>query len=122
MLWHHARTRPLTAHHAAWTASGWTASALDEMPGCRTAAAILTRRRLLLHPRGRAPLTVTTEPHREQGRSRHADPTAVVSAVHAWLAAGPPPGARQALLCDTGRVTVRVHLAPAEERDLDYEV
>ncbi|MFJ3847721.1 translation initiation factor 2 [Streptomyces albidoflavus] len=83
VLWHHARTRPLTGHHAAWTASGWTASALDEMPGCRTAAAILTRDRLLLRPRGRAPLTVTIEPDREQGRSRHADPTAVVSAVHA---------------------------------------
>ncbi|MEW2725861.1 translation initiation factor 2 [Streptomyces albidoflavus] len=122
VVWHHARTRPLTGHHAAWTASGWTASALDEMPGCRTAAAILTRDRLLLRPRGRAPLTVTIEPDREQGRSRHADPTAVVSAVHAWLAAGPPPGARGTLLCDTGPVAVRVHLAPAEDRDLDYEV
>ncbi|WP_416237989.1 translation initiation factor 2 [Streptomyces sp. FT1] len=122
VVWHHARTRPLTGHHAAWTASGWTASALDEMPGCRTAAAILTRDRLLLRPRGRAPLTVTIEPDREQGRSRHADPTAVVSAVHAWLASGPPPGARGTLLCDTGPVAVRVHLAPAEDRDLDYEV
>ncbi|MGW8657823.1 translation initiation factor 2 [Streptomyces diastaticus] len=122
VLWQHARTRPAPAHHTAWTASGWTASVLEEMPGCRTAAAVLSRGQVLLRHRDAGLLSVTTKPHRGQGRVHHVDPTAVISAVHAWLAGGPPPRSPRTLLCDTGPVPVPVHLAPAGEKELDYEL
>ncbi|MFZ4296593.1 translation initiation factor 2 [Streptomyces cinereoruber] len=112
----------------AWTAAGWTAFALEEHPGRRTAAAVLTPDRVLLRHHAAGPLSVRVEPCRTAGRVLRADPAAVVSAVHAWLAAdtahtAPGKGAHPVtLVCDIGGLRVRVHLAPADEADLDHEL
>ncbi|WP_445402288.1 translation initiation factor 2 [Streptomyces sp. LE64] len=120
VVWRRARDAAAGAGTPAWTAEGWTAHALAESPGCRTAVAVLTPGRALLRSRTAGTFSLRVEPHRAAGRVAHADPAAVASAVHAWLgpgAAGTPPGS---LWCDTGPLSVRVHLAPAEPDDLDY--
>ncbi|MES9505770.1 translation initiation factor 2 [Streptomyces sp. NPDC000609] len=109
-------------HSVVWTAAGWTAHALAEAPGCRTAAAVLTPRRCLVRHRTAGLISIRVEPHREGGRVAHADPTAVVSAVHAWLGARADWSLPVSLVCDTGPVTVCVSLGPAHADDLDYEL
>ncbi|MEU3072669.1 translation initiation factor 2 [Streptomyces laurentii] len=107
----------------AWTAGGWTAHALDEFPGCRTAAAILSADRCLLRHHRAGPLLVHVEPQRSAGRVARPDPVAVVSAVHAWLGATPEPRLPAVLSCAIGPVTVRVRVDAARPADLDaYEL
>ncbi|WP_053645952.1 MULTISPECIES: hypothetical protein [unclassified Streptomyces] len=121
-------TRPASAAPAAWTAAGWTAAVQDEFPGCRTAAAVLTPDRVLLRHHTAGTLSVRVEPCRASGRILRADPAAVVSAVHAWLApdaTGSAPGEGDppvTLVCDTGGLRVRVRLSAADGADLDHEL
>ncbi|MFF1646853.1 translation initiation factor 2 [Streptomyces sp. NPDC058240] len=122
LLWCRARTASPAVQHTVWTAEGWTAHVLEEAPGCRTAAAILSPRRCLLRHRKAGLLSLRVEPHRDRGRVSHTDPTAVVSAVHAWLSANTNWSLPVSLLCDTGPAAVRVHLSPANADDLDYEL
>ncbi|MFJ7630639.1 translation initiation factor 2 [Streptomyces sp. NPDC097595] len=122
LLWRRARAVGPTVQHTAWTAEGWTAHVLEEAPGCRTAAAILSPQRCLLRNRTAGLLSLRVEPHRDRGHVSHTDPTAVVSAVHAWLSANTNWSLPVPLLCDTGPMTVRVHLNPADADDLDYEL
>ncbi|MGW2588249.1 translation initiation factor 2 [Streptomyces virginiae] len=122
VLWRRAGDPAPGPHAAVWTAAGWTAHVLAEAPGCRTAAAVLTSRRCLVRHRTAGLISIRLEPQRDGGRVSDADPTAVVSAVHTWLSARVHWSPPVSLLCDTGPVTVRVHLDPAHVDDLDYEL
>ncbi|MEU9608269.1 translation initiation factor 2 [Streptomyces sp. NPDC048057] len=122
VLWRRAADAAVRPRSSTWTADGWTAHALAEAPLCRTAVAVLTTRRCLLRHRTAGLLSLRLEPHRAGGRVSYADPVAVASAVHAWLGRGPAPTLPASLLCDTGPVTVRVHLTPVDTDDLNYEL
>ncbi|MEV6400509.1 translation initiation factor 2 [Streptomyces sp. NPDC051907] len=122
VLWRRASAASPTSHGSTWTAAGWTARILDEAPGCRTAAAVLTPTRCLVRHRAAGPLSVRIEPHRVTGRVLRPDPAAVVSAVHAWLGSTARWAAPVSLVCDTGPLAVRVHLTQADAADLDYEL
>ncbi|WP_116212754.1 translation initiation factor 2 [Streptomyces olivoreticuli] len=122
VLWRRARTAAPAPHSSTWTAAGWTARMLDEAPMCRTAAAILTPERCLVRHRSAGLLSVRVEPCRTTGRVLRADPAAVVSAVHSWLYETPRWAPPVTLVCDTGPLTVRVRLTPADGADLAYEL
>ncbi|MGW1076531.1 translation initiation factor 2 [Streptomyces sp. NPDC002537] len=122
VLWCRARPASTAPHTSAWTAGGWTARMLDEAPGCRTAAAILTPERCVIRHHSAGPLSVRIEPCKTAGRVLRPDPAAVVSAVHAWLGATARWTPPVSLVCDVGPLTVRVDLAPADEADLGHEL
>ncbi|MFB6518481.1 translation initiation factor 2 [Streptomyces sp. NPDC056401] len=122
VLWRRAGDAAPGPYSVVWTAAGWTAHALAEAQVCRTAAAILTPRRCLVRHRTAGLISVRVEPHRDGGQLSQADPTAVVSAVHAWLNSHPGWSSPVSLLCHTGPITVAVHLTPAHTDDLDYEL
>ena len=121
VLWRLAADGSPYAHATAWTADGWTTRVLADAPACRTAVAILTRRRCLLRHRTAGAVSLRIVPHQEAGRVAYADPTAVASAVHAWLSRNAAHPLPVSLRCDTGPISVRVHLARADADDLDYE-
>ncbi|MGK5638700.1 translation initiation factor 2 [Streptomyces sp. URMC 126] len=123
VLWR--RSRPAAAdapHTSAWTAGGWTARMLDDAPYCGTAAAVLTPERCLLRHRSAGTFRLRVEPHRSGGRIVRADPAAVVTAVHSWLATRPEPAPPVTLVCDVGPFSVRAVLEPADDADLDHEL
>ncbi|MFH8344248.1 translation initiation factor 2 [Streptomyces sp. NPDC018045] len=122
VLWRRASHQAPALPGGAWTADGWTARILDEYPGCRTAAAVLTPTRCLVRHRTAGPLSVRIAPHRADGQVLRPDPAAVVSAVHAWLGSAARPEPPVSLVCDTGPLTVRVHLTAAHATDLGYEL
>ncbi|WP_435851442.1 translation initiation factor 2 [Streptomyces thermolilacinus] len=122
VLWRRAGDRAAPLQRTAWTAGGWTAHALEESPACRTAAAVLARDRVLLRSRSAGLLTARVEPCRSGGRVSYPDPSAVVSAVYAWLGARTGHTAAATVVCDTGPVAVRVHLDSVRRDDLDYEL
>ncbi|MBO0819495.1 MAG: hypothetical protein J2P26_01445, partial [Nocardiopsaceae bacterium] len=80
---------PSAPHSETWTADGWTARVLDDYPGCRTAAVILSPELGVARTRAGSFLTVRIEPRQAGGRIVHTDPAAVLSAVHEWLARDP---------------------------------
>ncbi|WSV69352.1 translation initiation factor 2 [Streptomyces sp. NBC_01012] len=121
LLWRSPRTAHAQSHSTAWTAAGWTAHVMAEAPHCRTAVAVLTPGRCLVRHRTAGLISLRIEPDRNAGRVSYADPAAVASAVHTWLGTGAAHVPSAPLLCDTGPVTVRVHLVPADPDDLDYE-
>ncbi|MBF6053743.1 translation initiation factor 2 [Streptomyces eurocidicus] len=122
VLWRRKEDTAPRTRATVWTASGWTAHVLAEAPGCRTAVAVLTRRRCLLRHRKAGLLHLRMEPRHDAGRVSYADPVAVASAVHVWLGANATRALPVWLTCDIGPVAVRVHLAPADTDDLDYEL
>ncbi|RBM12660.1 translation initiation factor 2 [Streptomyces sp. PT12] len=86
LLYRRADQPPAAAtHRSAWTVEGWTARVLDDYPGCRTAAVILSPAHCVARTRSGTPVSVRIEPRTENGRVLYADPAAVLSAVHAWL-------------------------------------
>lgn len=105
-----------TPHGAAWTAGGWTAHALAEYPACGAAAAVLSPELCAVRVRGHGLLlAVRIAPRQEAGRVVHADPAAVLSAVHAWSLRHPEPPA--ALTCLLGDRPFRVTLSPATDSE-----
>ncbi|MFH8471988.1 translation initiation factor 2 [Streptomyces sp. NPDC018000] len=122
VLWRRADSTTAPSGRTAWTAEGWTAQAMEESPSCRTAAAILTRSRVLIRHRSAGLLTARVEPSRNGGRISYPDPSLVVSAVHAWLGDRTDPASAVTLVCDAGSVAARVHLDTAHPDDLDYEL
>ncbi|WP_246430263.1 translation initiation factor 2 [Streptomyces rectiverticillatus] len=122
VLWRRARPASPAPHTSTWTAAGWTARVLEEAPGCRTAAAVLSPERCLVRHRSAGTFSVRIEACRTSDRVRRTDPGAVVSAVHAWLGATSQWRLPVRLFCDIGPLTVRVRLAPADEADLAYEL
>ncbi|MEV6977733.1 translation initiation factor 2 [Kitasatospora sp. NPDC093806] len=110
-------------HREYRTAADWTAEALAEHPGCRTAAAVLSPTRCLVRRPDREPFTVRIEPHRADGRVRYTDPAVVLSAVRAWLGAHPGrPLPAAALVCRTADTPYRFHLAPAADSELQQGI
>ncbi|MET9557163.1 translation initiation factor 2 [Streptomyces sp. NPDC006645] len=107
------RTSP-APYRVEWTVAGWTAHILDSYPGCRTAGAVLSPVHCVVRVRGGALLSVRIEPPTEHGRIVHSDPAAVLSAVHARLAA---PGAKVAAVsrvtCVLGGRRYEARLSPA---------
>ncbi|MEW1722976.1 translation initiation factor 2 [Streptomyces sp. NPDC093109] len=112
-----------------WTVATWTAHILAELPGCRTAAAVLAhdhcvlRRRASPHAEGADLLSVrisAAEPPRGEPLVR-VDPAAVLCGVHDWLEthpggpAGPGPVLPVTLDCVVGGRRVAVMLAGAAD-------
>ncbi|MGW2251665.1 translation initiation factor 2 [Kitasatospora sp. NPDC001660] len=106
-------------HQEYRTAGDWTAEVLDEYPGCRTAAVVLSPAACLVRRDGAEPFTVRVGPTRAGALIRLADPAAVLSAVHAWLGVRPLalPGSLTARISGTD---YRVDLAPATGAELDH--
>lgn len=94
---------------------GWTARALADYPGCRTAAVILPDGRCLLRVRGGGLLSVS--PRAASGSGGRVRPDAlpaVLSAAYAWLTRRPgPPPLPATLRCLAGPLTIRVQLSEA---------
>ncbi|ONK09512.1 translation initiation factor 2 [Streptomyces sp. MP131-18] len=108
------RARPpseAAPHRSVWTVDGWTAHILDDYPGCRTAAVILSPTQCVARTRSGTPVSVHIEPRTENGRVLYADPAAVLSAVHAWLLGYDDLPA--VLTCVSGGRGFAVSLAPA---------
>ncbi|MGW4379961.1 translation initiation factor 2 [Kitasatospora sp. NPDC004531] len=105
-----------------WTVAGWTAHVLAELPSCVTAAAVLSDDRCVLRHRRRGALTVQLAPARSAGRIHRIDPTAAVSAVHAWLGGHPADDRPVELDCVLGALTARLTVRPALPEELDAEL
>ncbi|UGY90785.1 translation initiation factor 2 [Streptomyces gobiensis] len=94
------------------TADGWTARTLDAYPGCRTAAAALTAHHYALrarYVRDGALLSARIE----EPTAR--DSAAVLSGLHAWLAADPHPVLPARVRCVVAGQAVAVRLALASD-------
>ncbi|WSL46061.1 translation initiation factor 2 [Streptomyces sp. NBC_01267] len=116
------RTAVPHPHTAAPTAAGWTARALADHPGHRTAAAELTASRWLLRRPETPLLLLRIEPCRTGDRVVRTDPAAVLSGVHAWLTDNPYPRLPTTLHCRVGGQVYRARLAPATDEEADHEL
>ncbi|MET8700839.1 translation initiation factor 2 [Kitasatospora sp. NPDC004723] len=105
-------------HHEYRTAADWTAEALADHPGCRTAAVVLSPTRCLVRRRNGEPLTLRIDPHRTAGRVRYTDPAAALSAVHTFLGGQHPP--TTPLTCRINGTPYRLRLTPATTADLQH--
>ncbi|MFJ1754056.1 translation initiation factor 2 [Kitasatospora sp. NPDC088134] len=107
-----------------WSVAGWAAHVLDELPGCRIAAALLSHERCLLVHRHHGAFALHVPPYRADGRIRRIDPDAAVSAVYAWLVAHPRLVGELPveIECTVDTVTVRLELGAADPEDLDAEL
>ncbi len=127
VLWQCARptgTADPRRASSTWTAAGWTTHVLEEAPRCRTVAAVLSAERCLLRHRSHGLLSIRIEPQRAGGRMSRIDPVAAVSAVHAWLGTAAPAvhSVPVVLTCETGPLSVLVHVTPPIPEDLDHEL
>ncbi|MFJ3799953.1 translation initiation factor 2 [Streptomyces sp. NPDC090088] len=104
------------SHGTFWTAAGWTARVLEDYPGCRTAAVIVSSSLCLLRRRAGTLLTVRIAPCRSGDRVTYADPAAVLSAVHAWLGShtGPTP-LSGTVTCSVGGLAFRAEISAATD-------
>ncbi|MFB7476905.1 translation initiation factor 2 [Kitasatospora sp. NPDC056184] len=121
LLYRRANSAPTpdTAHHHEYrTAADWTAEALADHPGCRTAAVVLSPTRCLVRRPNSAPFTVRIDPHRTTGRVRYTDPAAALSAVHTLLGTQQAPATT--LTCRIDGTPYRLHLDTATEADLQH--
>ncbi|WP_344343501.1 translation initiation factor 2, partial [Kitasatospora putterlickiae] len=103
-------------HHEYRTAAAWTAEALADHPGCRTAAVILSPTHCLVRRPTGEPFTLRITPHRTTARVRYPDPAAALSALHAALGTTqhPPP---TPLTCRIADTPYHLHLTPASPPD-----
>ncbi|GAA2109800.1 hypothetical protein GCM10009759_50800 [Kitasatospora saccharophila] len=106
-----------------WSAAGWAAHVLDELPSCRAAAALLSPGRCLLVHRRLGAFALRVPPHRADGRVARVDPAAAASAAYAWLVSRPHPAGELPveLTCAVGRSTARLELTAAGPEELDAE-
>jgi hypothetical protein len=115
LIYRRPAATPLAPLQAAWTVEGWTDRVLEDYPGCRTAAVILSSTACVLRTRSGLLAALELEPLRENERVVYADPAAALSAAHAWLSADSslPAG----LTCAVGGrgFAVRLRAATAEE-------
>ncbi|MER8000449.1 translation initiation factor 2 [Streptomyces sp. NPDC095613] len=122
------RARPATgpephARDAVWTAGGWTTYALEEYPGCRTAAAVLTHDHgVLRRAEHRDALSVRLAAHASPEPWVRPDPAAVLSCVHAWLEANESPALPVSLDCLVGGRRTTVLLTYATETETHAEL
>jgi hypothetical protein len=115
LLYRRTASSAPTAYSLAWTADAWTANVLENYPGCRTAAVIMTPSLCLARTRNGPLLAVHIDPWRDNGRVVRTDPAAILSAVHAWLAAYPQPPAAITCLVGEHAFPVRLTLATPED-------
>ncbi|WP_380280743.1 translation initiation factor 2 [Kitasatospora purpeofusca] len=123
LLYRRANSAPApdTAHHHEYrTAADWTAEALADHPGCRTAAVVLSPTRCLVRRPNGEPFTLRIEPHRTTGtgRVRYTDPAAALCALHALLGAQHTPATT--LTCRIDGTPYRLHLDTPAEADLQH--
>ncbi|GAA4240119.1 hypothetical protein GCM10022254_63690 [Actinomadura meridiana] len=111
LLYRRAEHSPESVYGLAWTVEAWLADVLENFPGCRTAAVIMSPSLSLTRRRGGPILTVSIGPCREDGRIMRTDPAAILSAVHAWLSSHPDPPA--AITCEIGPYSFPVRISPA---------
>ncbi|MDT3399124.1 translation initiation factor 2 [Streptomyces sp. B1866] len=117
LLYRRARPPLAAPHGAAWTAGAWTEHVLARYPGCRAAAAVLEDGRCLVRTRSGDLLAVRLGPAQDGGLVVTADPAAVLSAVHARLAARS--GAPGSVRCLVGGRAFTVRLSPATAADTE---
>jgi hypothetical protein len=114
LIYRRASQAPSAAHSETWAEAGWTARVLNAYPGCRTAAVILGPGLCVARTRAGSFLTIRIEAREDDdGRIVRTDPAAVLSAVHARLAADP--GLPAVITCVTGQQSFRVRLLPAAD-------
>ncbi|MER7707744.1 translation initiation factor 2 [Kitasatospora sp. NPDC097605] len=106
-------------HHEYRTAADWTAEALADHPGCRTAAVILSPTHCLVRRPDGEPFTLRIAPHRTPGRVRYTDPAAALSALHTALSglAHPHPSTLTLRIDGTPHP---LHLTPPTPTDLHH--
>lgn len=106
-----------------WTAAGWAAHTLAELPACHTAAALLSAEHCLLLSRVHGALVLRVPPRRAEGRVHRLAPDAAASAAHAWLGAQRSlPALPVRLDCTLDTLTVRLELRAASRAELDAEL
>jgi hypothetical protein len=113
LIYRRASHAPPAQHAESWTEAAWTARILSAYPGCRTAAVILAPGLCVARTRAGAFLTISIEPCEDDGRIVHTDPAAVLSAVHAQLAASS--GLPAVITCAIGQQRFRARLLPATD-------
>ncbi|KAF5990809.1 translation initiation factor 2 [Streptomyces sp. WAC00263] len=120
LVYRRAAEPAASPHSMVWTAGGWTARVLDDYPGCRTAAAVVSPSLCLVRRRTGALLTVRVAACRDGDRIVHADPAAVLSAVHAWLAAQSRPAVLPAYVtCVIGGQSFQAEVSPASAAEAE---
>ncbi|MGW3957789.1 translation initiation factor 2 [Streptomyces sp. NPDC004752] len=120
LLYRRAAEPAAGLHSTGWTADGWTARVLEEYPGCRTAAAVVTPSLCLVRRRTGQLLAVRIGPCRDNGRVIYGDPATVLSAVHVWLQGRSGSETRSAsLMCSVGNQSFRAEITPATAVEAD---
>jgi hypothetical protein len=111
---------PTAPHGVTWAAGEWAQNILDSYPGCGTAAAVLSSSLCVVRTRAGSLLSVRIGPCEENGRIVRTDPAAVLSAVHAWLAARPDVPA--AFACVVGGRAFPARLSPTTAEEAAHEI
>lgn len=120
LIYRRADRRTPGAYDLTWTASAWTTQVLDEHPGCRLAAVIVTPSLAVVRTRGGALVSAHLRPRMDDGRIVRTDPAAALSAIHAWLAARPDLPAD--VTCVIADQTFLVRLSPTTDLEADLPV
>ncbi|HEY3685991.1 MAG TPA: hypothetical protein VGL93_23365 [Streptosporangiaceae bacterium] len=115
LIYRRADRRSPSVYDLTWTVDAWTAHILDDHPGCRLAAVIVTPSLAVARARGGALVSARLRACTGDGRIVRTDPSAVLSAIYAWLAAHPDLPADIACVIADQTFQVRLSRATAFE-------